>query len=267
MTDDIEALAAEAFDEALDEPQEIKEVEEKPEDERPAPGYMTKEEWIAAGKDPGKWMDPVKFQIRGEFIEELKGVRAELARERREFDNRIENLALLHQTALENERARLKAERKEAILVADSDAVERLDGQLDDVNKRLELVKEQPKQQVQKTPEILEWEAKNPWIFDNDDPKAQLGIAVYKRCISAGWPVAAALLKVDEEVAKMPSQSKPKPNIAEATRSNGQKQTSAAVTMDSLTEDERAVWRSGVFSDQKQFLQAVADDRRARKHG
>jgi len=230
-------------------------------EDKPAPrGYMSKEAWIEAGKDPNDWVSPEVFKERGERIKMKMDLQ-------RDFDNRIRNLNLLHQKQLEVQRQDILSKRDEAIDTADKDAVKRFDKQLKELDDLENLSKSDEQNVVVKPPEVEEWERDNPWCNDPSDPRLPLAQRTYAAAINAGKSPTLALIAVEKALADKFIDPKRKPaQIAEGSRGgSGGKNDSAKVTMSNLTEMERKVWESGIFDNQKEFLKAVEDDRKAGK--
>jgi len=233
------------------------EEEIESEAEKPAPrGYMTKDAWIASGKDPEKWVSPELFEERGERIK-MKA----------HYDSLLKNQSLLHQIQLKNQREELLAKRDDAIDIADKDAVKRYDKQIKELDAMDELAKtaEVPAQSG-KPPEIAEWEAENPWCYTQDDARTKLANRIFSEAVSQGKTTATALRMVDREIAaKFSTKSNAPRQIAEGARSTGGQRSAESVTMKTLSRDEQAAWDSGLFDDEKAFLKVVSIERKALK--
>ena len=241
----------------VEEDEKADEPEDKSSSNAPR-GYMTKEAWVASGKDPDEWVSEELFRERGHHIKQTAALR-------KEFDNQIKNLSMLHQIQLKNQREELLSKRDDAIDIADKAAVKALDKQikeLDDIEKL-----NTPTQASNKPPEITEWEQDNPWCFDADDPRTKLANRIYREAINEGKTNAGALRAVDKEIASKFSEKSTSPRqIAESSRSaGGDRKASDVVTMKTLTRDEQRAWDSGLFPDEKTFLKAVENDRKGAK--
>jgi len=253
VNDDYLEDGAELPDEQEVEDQQEAEVE--PEKSAPR-GYMSKEAWISSGKDPEKWVSPELFEERGERIK-MKA----------HYDSLLKNQSLLHQIQLKNQREELLAKRDDAIDIADKDAVKRYDKQIKELDALDELAKEpQPAAASGKAPEIAEWEAENPWCYNQEDPKTKLANRVFNEATAQGKTTATALRMVDRELAaKFSSKSNTPRQLAEGARGNGGAKESTALTLESLTKDERLAWDEGFFTDKKVFLELVAIERKNAK--
>ncbi len=232
--------------------------EESQEAEQPK-GYMDRDAWIAAGKDPEEWVSPEVFKERGIRIEETSKLRKQLSQVQQDTEARIANLNKLHRVQLEQERNKLLVDRDNAIDIADKAEVRRIDQALEK-NKELQTaVTEAPPV----PPEVAEWEADNPWIYDDADPRsapaktafaeAQAAGKTLSSCIVAAT-LAATKINVDEpKVKRTPIASADNPK---ARQSSGGK---VQLSMKDLTAEEKSC-RSFYGSD-AEFLKAVADSR------
>lgn len=238
-------------------------VQEKPQDET-IKGFMSKEDWVSAGKDVADWRDPVEYRHRGEMIK----LRNEMTRER---DEQIKNLNLLHNIRLEREREDLLLLRDNAIDIADKAEVKRIDKQLESNYQQASLVKD-PVQQA-KAPEVAEWEAENPWCQDPADPRLELANRVCSAELSKGATLAKALREVDKAIsAKFASPQRQSSQMVEGSRTAGGKRDAVGVIWAELSRDELEAWGTGMFNNPKDkdggkaaFLKTVANDRKGSK--
>ena len=257
-----EQNAEDVFDDVIDGElvDDVVSDDHKPEqqEEKPAPrGYMSKEAWVEAGKDPEDWVSPEVFKERGERIK----MKVEM---QRDFDNRLKNMKLFQQKQLELQRQELLSKRDDAIDTADKDTVKRLDKELKELDQYEELNKEQPA--VVKPPEVQQWEEENPWCNDPTDPKLPLAQRTYKAAVSSGMSPQEALEVVDIAIAKkFIVKKKSTGQIAESSRQSAGREDTGKPTIATLTAEEKKIWESGIFDDQKDFLKAVADTRKGAK--
>jgi hypothetical protein len=182
----------------------------------------------------------------------------------RDFDNRLKNMQLFQQKQLELQRQELLSKRDDAIDTADKDTVKRLDKELKELDQYEELNKDEPV--VVKPPEVQRWEEENPWCNDPSDPKLPLAQRTYKAAIGSGMTPEEALEVVDIAIAKKFIVKKRSPGqIAETSRQSAGREDSSKPTLATLTAEEKKIWDSGIFDDQKDFLKAVADTRKGAK--
>lgn len=230
------------------------------EQEKPvSKGYMDKDAWIAAGKDPEEWVSPEVFKERGIRIEETSKLRKQLSQIQQDADARIANLNKLHRIQLEQERNKLLLERDNAIDTADRSEVRRLDQALEQNKMMQSELAEQP----QKPPAIIEWESENPWIYDQNDPRTAPAIAAFTEAMNNGKTEAMCILAAERAAAKIqvtPPEVKRTPtstaDVPKARQSSGGK---IQLSMKDITSEERQM--RSFFSSEADFLKAVADSR------
>ena len=262
MSDDNEII--DDIENDTDDANQVDDVQQDVVQDESLKGFMSKNDWIAAGKDAKDWRDPVEFRHKGELIK----IKNEL---RREHDDQIKNLNLLHSVRLQHEREELIRRRDDAIDVADKAEVKRLDAQISSNYQQAELVKEP--QQSSKPQEIQEWEADNPWSQDPSDPRLAFANSVCSSELAKGKSLASALRAVDREIAaKFLTQSGRESQMVESSRVAGGKRESNAVVWADLKSHELEAWKTGMFNNPKDkdggkaaFLKAVANDRKGSK--
>ena len=265
-------LEDEEINEALK--QEETEAEEAPVESEPAPKmHISKDDWIASGRDPEKWVSPEVFKETTRRINEtskLKQENARLRAEREEDNRRLTNVAFLQQQQITRLRADLESRRDDAIDVGDRTAVKAFDKQLRDLETEESLIAEpkQAAQQVAIPAAVSEWNQRNEWLTA-DHPLKPLANDIYSQAIEDGETVKAALKLVDAELAKHRVNGEQKkvasrsivdsPSRAAVSRSD-----SAGLRMSDCTREEREMFNefykpSGV--SEKDFLKSLAKAR------
>lgn len=248
-----EALKEIFGDDVVDQEQEEHQEVEQPK------GYMDRDAWIAAGKDPEEWVSPEVFKERGIRIEETSKLRKQLSQVQQDTEARIANLNKLHRAQLEQERNKLLIERDNAIDIADKAEVRRIDQALEK-NKELQTaVTEAPNL----PPEVAEWEADNPWIYDDSDPRSAPAKAAFAEAQAAGKTLASCIVaatlaatKINAEEPKVKRTPIASADNPKARQSSGGK---VQLSMKDLTSEEKA-FRS-FYSSDAEFIKAVADSR------
>lgn len=225
----------------------------EPAEEKPVPrGYMSKEAWVEAGRDPEDWVSPDVFKERGERIK-MKA----------EYDNRFKNLSMYYQKAMEIQRKEIESKIDNAIDTADKGEVKRLQKELKELDEIEQLNKHEDAPAIVKPPEVVEWEEDNPWCNDIKDPRLALAQRVYKSAVESGKTPATALRLVDKEIAaKFIDTSRKPAQIAEGSRPSSGKHDEGKPSMATLTSEERKIWDAGIFESKDEFLKAVQDDRK-----
>lgn len=254
-------------------PEEPKE-ESKPEAKGELPsGYMTKEAWVEAGKDPEEWVSPEVFKERTQRIKETSRLKREMAEKEREFENRIKNHSLLAKAQLQREIEKLQVVRDEAIDLSDRDGVKLADKKIKELDKEMALIEEKELVQPAKPLEVTEWEEENPWINDPDDPRTPVAQEVFKKTLESGKTIAYALRAAEKAVTNTRAEEKeirkkPAVSMADSPRGAVFKNDSPSISWNHLTREEVEVYDS-LFAHTKMtktdYLKAVADERRSSK--
>ena len=129
-------------------------------------------------------------------------------------------------------------------------------------------------QPPQKSPEVAEWESKNPWIFNPNDDRTAIANALFGNFLkqNPGAATQQALDHIDKTLAKTHGQQEPpqnmrrnQPNVAEQSGTPRRGGQSRELTMNDLTPEERQEWNSfgrAMFGDEKSYLKAVSDARK-----
>lgn len=264
-----EEMIQEAFaDELADVEQEEVEQEEQEEQDEDAPkGFMTKDAWVAAGKDPKEWTTPEVYAERRLRIHNESKLKREIREKEQDFDNRLRNVNLYAAAQLDRQRKELLARRDDAIDVADKASVKNIDKEISELDKQRDLIdREDEKPQVKKSDAVLEWESENEWCQDVNDPRLPIAQKVYVDAIKSGKTEAWALRAIDRELAK--TQDKPKKAPIQMSDSsstpNGSKDT-GSVAWAQLTHEEGVLYDqmfAGAGVTKKDYLKIVADARR-----
>jgi len=261
---DVQENLDDVFEDGVEHAEEAEFIEESGsvEDHDPAPrGYMTKDAWVASGKEPGDWVSEEVFKERGERIKQTAALKKENAEIRRDFDNQVKNLTLFHQIQIKNQREELLSKRDDAIDIADRSAVKAYDKQLKELDDIEKLNVAQPAaSENAKDPAVSKWEKQNDWCFDQEDPRTILANKIFKSLTAAGESYEEALSAVDTAISAKFSEKKPGARqIAEGSRTaGGNRADTGALSMKTLTREEQHAWDSGLYDDPKEFLKTVA---------
>ena len=251
---------AEILDDEVDLPDD--KVDSEPEIEvahgPSSPKHISKEDWVASGKDPDEWRSPREFRERGEFIDRIQKLE-------RKNDSDIKNLNMLHEIRLKNEREELLRLRDDAIDVADRAEVKRLDAKISANEEQAEIVKNEPA--PQKSQEVVEWEEENPWCNNPADPRLTLANSVFTSEMNKGRTMAAALRAVDREIAAKftTPQKRTSPQVEGSRTAGGVKQNGSKLSWSQLTPTEEKCYVAGMWKNEDEFLKAVANDRKGSK--
>ena len=255
-----EAAAQNETEQQEDDQNELSPIEQKAFDQ----GWRPQEEFNGPEEN---WKTPKEFIRDGEWLAQIKSLKQDQERQKQDFDDRLENTNRLHEARRQTEITKLKAEQRNAVDMADTDAYDAAGKQIAELEKESQPTAQQPA----KAASVAEWEANNPWINDTSDERTPVAQAIWSRYAQQN-PSATpeqALAHVDERISKLYSttESNPRreqPNTTETPR-KASRQKGKAITMNDLTNDERQEWNqygSMMFKTESAFLKAVTDARK-----
>ena len=261
-----DVIDGELVDDDKDKPSE-------PEPKEPAPKlHISKEDWIAQGRDAELWVPPEVFKERTQRINETSKLKQEnqrLRAEREEDNRRLTNVAFLQQQQITRLRADLESRRDDAIDVGDRTAVKAFDKQLRDLDTEESLIKEPVQQQSNIPPEVQEWNEENAWLTA-DHPLKSVANDVFIKAMSDGKTIAGALRMVDKELAKHkdePAQKRvaSRSMVDSPSRGAVSRSDSVGLRMSDCTREEREMFNefykpSGI--SEKEFLKSVSESRK-----
>ena len=261
-----DVIDGELVDDDKDKPSE-------PEPKEPAPKlHISKEDWIAQGRDPELWVPPEVFKERTQRINETSKLKQEnqrLRAEREEDNRRLTNVAFLQQQQITRLRADLESRRDDAIDVGDRTAVKAFDRQLRDLDTEESLIKSPVQQQSNIPPEVQEWNEENAWLTA-DHPLKSVANDVFIKAMSDGKTIAGALRMVDKELAKHkdePAQKRvaSRSMVDSPSRGAVSRSDSVGLRMSDCTREERDMFNefykpSGI--SEKEFLKSVSESRK-----
>ncbi len=245
-------------------------IEHKQEEQLPesGPKFISRDDWIASGKDPDDWRSPREFRERGELIESNKALRHTVERLKVDTDNQIKNLNTYHEIRLKNELNELISKRDDAIDVADKAEVRRIDAQIAENEKQSELIKAEPVQQEQIKPEIIEFMQENTWAQDANDERTKYAQSIINKAMDVdNKTLAYALRLAEREVSKKFSnpQKRTGPMVEGSRTAGGVKQSSGTPTWSQLTAEEEKQYVPAMWKSEDAFLKAVANARKGSK--
>ncbi|MES2367695.1 MAG: hypothetical protein V4563_17595 [Pseudomonadota bacterium] len=220
-------------------------------------GWRPFDEFVENGGDPENWRTADAFLT----YRELTG---EIVKQRQDFNQRVDGLHKLTQAQLAAQRDQLIAERDLAIEAGQKKEVHALDKRINELAQPV----------VQADSSIVEkWNRENPWILEHT-PKAVFAKTVWADAMANSTSYEQALGKLESEIKKHypPATTKAAATLPESEKGHGNKgfgNRKAALTMDSLTQNEREIYKAlpGAWKNEAEFLQAVADDRKAAAKG
>lgn len=228
------------------------------------------------GKD-GNWKTAGEYIMYGEHQEQLREIKADQRKQASDFDNRISSLNKLHVAQTEAKIKNLKQAQREAVEDNDLEAFDKLETEIKDQTDQ-QAKAATPAATDSRPQEVVDWEANNPWINDANSKKVNDAQFYYKQAWdnpALNGNYKAVFDYVDKQMAEShPSETPTNPrrsmptNTEQSTRTTPRGGKSRALTMNDLTQDERSAWNqfsdAGLFSSEKEYLQAVTDTRKSK---
>ena len=237
-------------------------------------GWRPKDEWKG---DEDDWSSAKRFLQTREIIESNKHLRSDIDKMNFDFDSRIQNLQKFHQQNLNSQIQSLKDKRDSAAADADMETYQAANEQLDVLQKQPAPVNVDNNQQqfvanIVNHPVTQSFIQENPWINENG-AKGTFGKKIFADWVNQNANNPNAILEqglslVKESVNREFPQINPN---RETNQSMGEKGGGARrsvsrnkLTMNDLTRVENNIWHAmgNTWKSEKEFLQAVADDRK-----
>ena len=226
-------------------------------------GWTDREAWEESGGDPEDWVSCKKFNERGDMIGSIRALEKRLGAQEKDFGSRLDGQKKLHDAQMKVTLANLEKERDAAIDLADREAANTIQGQIDEV-----------KSQATETPApasdqdaLDSWNKDNPWIF-GDTPKAAYAMMRFNTHTSGGKSPSEAIeamqSELDREFPAKNERRETAPHV-ETNRSKPGGKAAVKLSWSQLTADE-AKWFNvmpNAWKSKDDFLQAVIDERKS----
>lgn len=208
-----------------------------------AQGWVPKDEW----QGQGKWRDAEAFLDRGELFQKIDAQRREVRELRKTQEAFNSHLKTVRDAEYKRALQTLRAEKKQALIDGDPDAVITADEKLVALQAEVSRVAETDKNQVPQAgephPDFVAWQSRNAWY--NDTNRAMKAFADVEgiRLAQSGMPAADVLKEIEAQVRrefpeKFTNPNRAKPSAVEAGAGKG---GSAKADNYSLSDDERSV--------------------------
>lgn len=261
---DLEALAnaedqVEEIEESGEEDLNLTEIEQKAYDQ----GWRPKDQYT--GKEGG-WKDPIDYIVDGKYYDKMKETHAQMRQMKSEFNERLDNSNKLHEARRQKEISDLKQQQRDAVNMSDTDAFDSAQEKIDELEKSA-VVDSKPV--TNSRPDIDDWIAKNPWINEKNNEKADFANDIWNGFVTRNpnSSDAEALSHVEKQLSKHYPTDRTNPrrnqqNTTEAVTKRS-KRSSKELTMSDLTQEEKSDWVQfgSMFKNEAAFLKAAKDAR------
>lgn len=137
-------------------------------------GWVSKDEWVARGKNPDDWRSAKEFQERGELFDEIHRLQEDTKKTKAAFKVLVEHHKKVRETAVKEAIAQLKAEKRVALENHEIERVFEIDEQIEKVKDNPDLVPniDLPEEPVGPTPTFKRWHKRNSWYELSGDDEA-----------------------------------------------------------------------------------------------
>jgi len=241
--------------------QEVESPEVSPDVEKAmSGGWRPKDEWKGDADD---WVSAKRFNQTGELMESVSSLRKRVDRQSEDFDKRTARQVKLHEAQTKHAIDNLIEKRDNAVDMADRDAVNKIQGQIDELGTQPEEVAP-----AKDTQDLDNWNIANPWI-NEETPKSAYAFQQYGKYCKAGNSDIESIRLMEADISKeFPAINSRRENAptVEGGRSNPGKRVERKLAWNELTREEVNIFTSMAGTWTKdEYIQAVADDRKARK--
>jgi len=216
------------------------------------------------------WKTAKEYIRDGEWLAQIKSLKQDQERQKKDFDDRLENTNKLHEARRRADIKKLKAQQREAVDGQDTEAFDHAQTQIDELEgQEVKTTTTTTTTETDKDPVIAAWEEKNPWINDLSDERGSVAVGIYNTYASQNKQASTAqvLAHVDGRMDKLyPTNTEnPRRNQPNTTENNTRRSSrqSKGLSMGDLTAEEKqdyALFGSQMFTE-AEFLKTVADTR------
>lgn len=232
-----------------------------------AQGWVPKDEWTGEGK----WRDAESFLDRGELFSKIDAQRHELKSLRKAQVDFAAHLETVRKTEFDRALASLRAEKKDALVDGDADAVIRVDEKIAEIREQARAVKVEQNQVANEPhPEFVAWANKNPWYTSSDAMRTYADVEGFKLA-QRGVPPEQVLKEVEALVRKEFPQRFTNPNRERTSGVEGGTGKGAPTSGKEsyqLSDEQRTVMnrlvKSGALTKEQYIADLKAADARGR---
>lgn len=229
-------------------------------------GWISKEEWVASGKNPDDWRSAKDFVERGELFDEIHKLKDNNKKTSAAFKALVEHHKKVYENAMKDALAKLKAAKKEALENHEIDRVMELDEEIEQVKERKFDMPEVEVDDVPKgpTPTFKAWHKVNKWYeLEGDDEASRYAdtIGIQFRTKNPNATERELLEHVEARVAKRFPEVFENPASKEKSPVNPKGDGKSKTDTFKLTaEEERACQMfldQGVFKNKQEYIEEV----------
>jgi hypothetical protein len=246
----------------------LEDWENSHEEKAKSQGWTDLNTFVASGKDPSDWRPASVFVERGEWLRERKQLRQQVKESGQQFQKRLENVNHIHEQQQAIMIRELEGKRDDAIDRGDSEEARRHMADIKEVEAAAPVV--DTASPAMDKAEGLDTMIKggDSWIYETT-PKAAYAQQQLRGYWAQGIDNEDILSKVKEDVSREfqdVNHNRNAPATTTTTTAAPARQASSRpLAMADLTRSEEKLWNGGhgLWTNQKQFLQAVQDARKS----
>jgi hypothetical protein len=244
-------------------------------------GWRPKSEFLKAGHDPDSWTSARAYISFRNLQKANKDLQDRVSTIEEDSAKRFENLNKFHKARNDFEIKEREKKLLEAVSNADTDEYARLNGEIEALkNDGKVFVEPVVQKQVQQSapqlpPIIAEWREKNSWIKDANDPRSISANAIWDNYVKVNGgdgkvTIEECLKHTETQLKKLGIIEGEKVNpmrtsasSVESSRSPTKKTGQTVISMATIPHEMRRMWEntknSGMWKNEKEFLQSYAD--------
>jgi hypothetical protein len=245
-------------------------------------GWRPEAEFIRLGGNPNRWTRAFEFIRLHQIENKNKELQERLQKNEEESLARFESLNKFHKARNDFEIKEREAKVLEAVSNADTDEYSRLNKEIEELKNEGKAFVEQPAQRQAQTqaapqlpPVIAEWREKNSWIKDASDPRSISANAIWDNYVKVNGgdgkvTIEDCLKHTEAQLKKLGIIEGEKVNpmrtsasSVENSRSPAKKTGQTVISMATIPHEMRKMWdntkNSGMWKNEKEFLQSYAD--------
>lgn len=233
-------------------------------------GWLPKDKWVEAGRDPDEWRSAKEFKERGEFFSTIHQLKRDNKAQAAALDSMKRHHQFVFDQAYRKAQADLRKERRNALQNEDIDRVEEIESEMERLNTEYSTQKQELTKvevQPQQAPELDAFVGRNPWYQTDSELRDEadaIGLVFANR--NPGSRPDVILKHVETTIRKRHPDKfgarKAAPNaVASVDRTRGNRKAESSYALDEMeTKIMTDLVRAGVMTKE----QYIADLKKAK---
>lgn len=202
-------------------------------------GWVSKDEWVAKGKNPDEWRSAKEYQDRGELLEAIQGLKEDAKKTKAAFNALVEHHKKVREDAYTEAVERLKRQRQAALEADNTEAVYQISEELENIKSKTS--PPPPEIQIDETDvkpssTFSKWHKRNNWYHldaNQVEDETEKEASLYANVVGANYKqknpkateaemleeVAAKIAKKFPELFDNPEAKKTTPTVSSSSKS------------------------------------------------